>query len=823
MTTRPALLVVGLACGLAAAVRAAAPGANDEPRDAAIKTARDVAAAAAPLPDAGTPDAAAAPPDAAVARPPDAAVARPPDAAVARPPDAEVAPLPDAAVARPPDAAVAPPPDAAVAPPDTAVAPPEPATPTLPFAGRVLEKGTRAPIAGAAITADGVVAGHTDAQGRFDLRLPAGPHAIAVQLDGRQIVARQVELTPDRPPEDQIFRVLPADTGAGYQTTVRAARPELQQVAVTAGEARQAPGTGGDPMRVIGLLPGVQQIAWPASLYVVRGANPGNTGFFLDGIRVPELFHLALPRSVIHPYLVEGVDFYPGGGPASYGPYVSGIMAARTAPPPNDRVHASADVTVYDAGGIATAPWDGGRGTVAVAARYSYTGALFSTLAIDTLLRYGDYQLRVDHPLAGGEATLFAFGSLDDVGWLNPNAAETGSPATMEYGALQFHRVDLRWRRALGGGRLLVGATFGIDWANSTLYDSPIKVRALSAAPRLLYRRALGTWAEIEAGASAEAQTFASHVPMFGPKPNDLSNSRDALSQAAHATLILHLGRRWVVSPGVRADLFSEQATRQGFIEPRLDILYRASDALSLKANGGRFAQMPSLPVSVAGFEAFGLADLGAQTSLGGSVGAQARLPGRFSLDVTGYYQRLRVTDVRNIDINNPQPTAADFLVSRMGRAYGLEVLLRRADAGRLFGWVAYTLSWSQRYDDTGVLGRSDWDERHIFNLVSGYRITRATTVGLGFHLNTGRWAPVINSPDGAYQQLPLYYQLDLRAERRFIFNTFVMDLYADFENVTLNPEIVQLQSAGSPTSPMAVSPEALKLILPTIGVHAQF
>ena len=174
---------------------------------------------------------------------------------------------------------------------------------------------------------------------------------------------------------------------------------------------------------MLGSLPGVAQIAWPASLYVVRGANPGNTGFFLDGIRVPELFHLGLELSVIHPYLIDGVDFYPGGAPANYGPYVSGIMAARTVAPPADRVHASADVTVFDAGGIVTAPWDGGRGTVLVAARYSYTGALFSALQNDTILRYGDYQVRVDHPLAGGQATLFAFGALDDVGWTNPGSA----------------------------------------------------------------------------------------------------------------------------------------------------------------------------------------------------------------------------------------------------------------------------------------------------------------------------------------------------------------------------------------------------------------
>ena len=759
MSVRRALLAVGLAWGLAVPARAAAGDAGvdaagvDAARDASNDAPVDAARPEAGVPDRGT------------------------------------------------DAGTAPPPPVAA----------------LPLGGRVLEKGTRNPIPGASIVVDGAVAGQSDADGRFDLKLPAGEHAITVQIGGRDVVASRVTLAPDRPAEDQIFRVLLPGTGVRYQTTVRATRTEIVQVAVSADEARQAPGTGGDPLRVIGLLPGVQQIAWPITLYVVRGANPGNTGFFLDGIRVPELFHLALPRSVIHPYLIDGVDFYPGGGPANFGPYVSGIMAARTAPPPADRVRASADVTVYDAGAIATAPWDGGRGTVAVAARYSYTGALFSALALDTLLRYGDYQLRVDHPLGGGQATLFAFGSLDDVGWTNPGASN------MEYGALQFHRLDLRWRRGVAGGRLLAAVTLGIDWANSTLYDSPIKVRALSAAPRLVYTHGLGARAELEVGLNAEAQAFRSQVPMFQPKQSDLAASRRALSQAAYATLILRLGRRWVVSPGLRADVFSEQATTQAFVEPRLNVLFQVSDALSLKASGGRFAQMPSLPVSVAGFEAFALADLGAQTSVGGSFGAQTRLPWRFSLDVTGYYQTLRVTDVRNIDITSPNPTSADFLVSRNGRAYGVEILLRRADAGRLFGWVAYTLSWSQRYDDTGVLGRSDWDERHILNLVSGYRVGRATTLGLGFHLNTGRWAPVINSPEGAYQQLPLYYQIDLRAEHRFVFDRFIMDLYADFENVTLTPEVVQLQSAATPSDPMAVSQGVLKLILPTIGVHAQF
>jgi hypothetical protein len=692
------------------------------------------------------------------------------------------------------------------------------ATPAaVPIAGRVLEKGTRKPIAGAAIMVDAAVVGETDADGHFQLAVPAGLHDLAVAIGGQEVVHRQVDLRSGVPADEQIFRVLTVGSAARYATKVRAGRPEIPKVEISGEEARQLPGSSGDPLRVLGSLPGVVQIAWPAALYVVRGANPGNTGFFLDGIRVPELFHLGLELSVIHPYLIDGVDFYPGGSPANYGPYVSGIMAARTVAPPPDRVHAAADVTVFDAGGIMTAPWDGGRGTVLVAARYSYTGALFSALQNDTILRYGDYQLRVDHPFAGGQATLFAFGALDDVGW-------TTLDTTQEYGALQFHRVDLRWRRAIGGGRLLIGVTGGADWANSTLFERAIKVRALSAMPRAIYTRPLSASVDLEVGANVDAQTFATVIPPFQNKQSDLGRSRQALSQAAYATVMIHAGDRLVISPGLRTDLFAEESTTALFVEPRLDVLFKVSDTLSLRADGGRYAQMPSLPVSVPGFEAFGLADYGAQTSLGGSLGVETRLPGHLTLGVTGYYQKLRLTDVRNIDIDQSgenQPSDLDFLVARDGRAYGAELLLRRADTGRFFGWLAYTLSWSQRYDDNGVLGRSDWDERHILNLVAGRRLGRSYTVGLRFHLNTGRWAPVFLG-GGEYQQLPAYYQIDLRAERRFVFDRFVMDVYADVGNVTRNTEVLQLDAVPTSSGQM-IQQDKVDLFLPTVGLHAQF
>ena len=116
-------------------------------------------------------------------------------------------------------------------------------------------------------------------------------------------------------------------------------------------------------------------------------------------MRVPALFHFALGPSIVHPYLIDKLSFYPGGYPARLGGYVSGAVSAETAAPPRDIARFTGDVRLYDAGGLATAPWDGGRGTVAVAARYAYTGLIVSRLFGNVDFGYADYQLRVDHTL----------------------------------------------------------------------------------------------------------------------------------------------------------------------------------------------------------------------------------------------------------------------------------------------------------------------------------------------------------------------------------------------------------------------------------------
>jgi outer membrane receptor protein involved in Fe transport len=119
---------------------------------------------------------------------------------------------------------------------------------------------------------------------------------------------------------------LPAPT----EVIVEGRRGEPSRSAsLTRAEVREIPGTFGDPFRAIEALPGVTPIVSGLPFFFVRGAPPGNVGYYLDGIRVPLLFHVGAGPSVVHPGLMDRVDLYPGGYPARYGRFAGGIVAGK--------------------------------------------------------------------------------------------------------------------------------------------------------------------------------------------------------------------------------------------------------------------------------------------------------------------------------------------------------------------------------------------------------------------------------------------------------------------------------------------------------------
>ncbi len=708
------------------------------------------------------------------------------------------------------------------------------------FAGRVLVRGTRQPLAGALVhvgVGDGTHAdAETDTDGGFAVEVIPGERNLRVQSPGYVPISRQVTVTA--PVADFVARLEPRSSGERYETVVTAEpRPE-PVVPLKKEELVHTAGSLGDPFRVIESLPGVAQSTWPLPFYAIRGANPGNTGFFIDGVRAPALFHFALGPSVLHPFFIEELRFYPGGYPVTYGRYASGVVAADTTTPPADRLHVSADVRLFDAGGIVAMPFDQGKGTLAVAGRYSYTGFILSAFSNAYSLDYWDYQLRADHTLGPGKLTLFAFGSGDSLRQKNPDQTDWGfpnQPTSLDPGLarLSFHRAQLRWDGQLARGRFSVAVVGGIDDSTVTLtslFSLPVGTRMLTLAPRLAQRWALSDWLDLEIGVDAELQRArpTSLVKVSGgflreEYETDLFRDRSILSTGAYAGLTLRWRDRLVLSPGMRYDGYFEQGVERFAPSPRLLVRYRIGAQDWLKATAGQFSQMPSLPVGVPGFESFGLATYGLQrsrqVSLGVEMGLAERLGVDVSLDTSLFYQRLHLTDLTNSLI--PDPQTRDLLQPREGESYGLELMLRRPMRHRLYGWLAYTLSRSVRRVD-GIVVPSDWDQRHIVNLVVGYRWPRNYSTSVRFHYNSGRPYPLYDQRVGdvvGYINLPGFPQLDLRADKRFVFDTFVLDAYLELVNSTLSREVfdVKRQSSGELTE------NYYRLVLPSAGVHVEW
>jgi hypothetical protein len=285
---------------------------------------------------------------------------------------------------------------------------------------------------------------------------------------------------------------------------------------------------------------------------------------------------------------------------------------------------------------------------------------------------------------------------------------------------------------------------------------------------------------------------------------------------AGYASASIRATDRLSLTPGLRLDSYTISGVTKSDLGPRLAARLALDDKTWLSSSGGRFSQAPSLTVQIPAAENFGLALYGLQTAWQGSLGIGTRRVPGVEAEVTGYIQRYVLTDLRDPALVNPDPLASDFLVRRDARSYGMEILIRRPASERLHGWISYTLSQSQRALG-GVIGPSDWDQRHILNAVLGYRLGRYE-LGARGHLNTGR--PVLVSGDQAetFVRLPTFYQLDLRAERRILFDAFTLNVYVELVNATLSREVYELDQQPSGE----LSQRSLRVVLPAIGIRGE-
>ena len=223
---------------------------------------------------------------------------------------------------------------------DAAPPPPPPPPDVLLVVGRLREKGTRNPLPGAEVTVilrtaegkdkTGMVVGGTDAEGRFEVKgQPRSAMRLMVSEPRHEPCIRDLvafELTGDKPFE--VDCLVPKGGAPSYETTVRARKPPpaVTRYELSQPELKVVPGTFGDPLRVVQNLPGVARTPFGLGALVIRGASPNDSGIYVEGHKIPLLYHFLVGPGVLAPELIDRIDFFPGNFGVTYGRVTAGIV-----------------------------------------------------------------------------------------------------------------------------------------------------------------------------------------------------------------------------------------------------------------------------------------------------------------------------------------------------------------------------------------------------------------------------------------------------------------------------------------------------------------
>ncbi|MGV3603025.1 MAG: TonB-dependent receptor [Dyadobacter fermentans] len=222
--------------------------------------------------------------------------------------------------------------------------------------------------------------------------------------------------------------------------------------------------------------------------------------------------------------------------------------------------------------------------------------------------------------------------------------------------------------------------------------------------------------------------------------------------------------------------------------EPRFSANYRLNNTSSVKAGYARNSQSLHLMSNSTG---------GSPTDqwIGNSLNIKPEVADQFSvgysrnfadnayeLNTEAYYKSMKnQIDYRDgADINTVPDIESELLFGK-GRAYGLEILLKKK-TGRLTGWVGYTLSKTERKISgiaDGAWYNAKQDRTHDLSVVGIYELSKKWTLSGSFIYNTGN---AVTFPTGKYRanDMVMYQYSSRNADRMPA--THRLDLSATFE-----------------------------------------
>jgi len=738
----------------------------------------------------------------------------------------------------------------------------------LSAAGLVRERGTRKYVSNAVVEAvgpdDQKIRAPTTEGGEFRLAgMSPGKWNLTVKGNGLAPSTASVDIPEDDYVEGVLLwveRVAPdwGDDAASEVIEVVGRIPSAEVVARTLDKDAilQLPGSLGDPVRAIQNLPGVARAPFGSGQLLVRGTGPSDTGFYIDGVPLPQVFHFAGLSTVINADILSEIKFVPGNFSARYGDAIGGIVDLRSENELPKKATSYASLDIFQAAAY-TSQRLGPSTALVLSARRSYIDAVLNPILVNTEAasvrapRYYDAQIRLWRKLQnrGRLGTLFMI-SNDKFRVLGDSSSP--SDDLVAYGA-SFQKFRVRWYQPLWDGWTneiigmygpelveldLSGAEGTLDSDNSGVdsvtSDFPTSGLAMEQGKIFYLREEVSRppgagWLGIRAGIDLQTGNYTIIYEFL----SSLDESAPIASSAIYAEPTIRLGAL-DVTPGVRVNGFAvDNIGGVSTVDPRASAKLDLGPT-TISGGAGLYSQRPDYREM---FDEQSLTLL-AERATHTSVGISQRIGPAITAGITGYYHWLQDQVVGREDVFRFDDTSTarprdlePFENEGTGRIYGVETQIRMDDE-QTTAWLAGTFGRSNRVqrEDSAVIP-AEYDQPVILTAIFSQGLPRKWRVGsraryaagppmtdidnVVFNIDDDDWVPV----EGAFRgdRLDPFFAVDVRVDKRWQFPNWEFMTYLEVQNATnrANVEIPNWSEDFTDYNPITGLP-----IMPALGLR---
>jgi hypothetical protein len=600
--------------------------------------------------------------------------------------------------------------------------------------------------------------------GFYSLSLPAGNHTIAisfsgcntrlVEVDMQQNTRFNLSLTPALLPEVQVNTTNMLKRDAGYKL-------DNEQTGLYSNMLGET-----DPVRAVYLLPGNMEAQETGGKLIVRGGEPGQSLFLLDGNLVFNPAHLLGEIAVVNNTSVRSVKQYKNDFPACYSGAISSITAIQTKDGNMEHWHGEAEGGLTSGAITVEGPLKKGRTALMIAGRSSVGDATKDIFAYDAL--FGDFHVKLTHQFNKNNKLLISGYTgndrlqltQDNNGYLqkwsnglftvNWNLV-TGKRSFVNtsfnlssfdnYMALQYQVTN-----TTGIIPIYKNTVFN-NYASGKRYEAKTAIE-LTASPNLQFLfGARYEHVDILPYTTLVTTDYEEDYLKYSPQPTLPYNN-----VAIWYENEIRVGYNFLIRPGLYANAYSVKTYNDQSLQPRLFTSYRLNNREQLSfsySQTGQVLHQVTSPYPGINREIWIPANSHFQPVISRMInlGYQYKNSRLINFNADVYYKTIdhlvNFSEKANVLFYND--SIENKLITGDGKSYGIELVAER----KFKKWktlLSYTLSWNRRRFDS--LQNGQWqpyryDRRHNLNWLFNYQPKPKFEISLLWHLHTGDWITI--------------------------------------------------------------------------------